>query len=47
MQNPNLNAIQVLWFSACSVSFLWFLYWIIYDLIIWDKALVEVNPLNY
>jgi hypothetical protein len=47
MQNPNLNAIQVLWLSACGASFLWFLYWIIYDLILWNKTLVQVNPLNY
>jgi hypothetical protein len=47
LQNPNLNAIQVLWLSACGASFLWFLYWIIYDLILWNKALVQVNPLNY
>jgi hypothetical protein len=47
MQNPNLNAIQVLWLSACGASVLWFLYWIIYDLIIWNKVLVQVNPLNY
>jgi hypothetical protein len=47
MQNPNLNAIQVLWLSACGASVLWFLYWIIYDLIIWNKGLVQVNPLNY
>ena len=26
---------------------LWFLYWILFDLIVWNKALVQANPLNY
>ena len=47
VQNPNLSAIQILWLSACGASILWFLYWILYDLIVWNKALVQVNPQNY
>ena|SRR3990172_4622367 len=47
MQNPNLNITQALWFSACSASLLWFMYWIFYDLIVWSKPLVDVYPLNY
>ena len=47
MQNPNLNITQVLWFSAWGASLLWFMYWIFYELIIWNKSLVEVQPLNY
>jgi hypothetical protein len=47
MQNPNLNITRALWFSACGVSSLWFLYWIFYDLIVWNKQLVQVSPLNY
>ena len=47
MQNPNLNITQALWFSACGAALLWFLYWIFYDLIIWNKLLVQVLPLNY
>ncbi len=47
MQNPNLNITQALWFSACGAALLWFIYWIIYDLVIWNKLLVQVLPLNY
>lgn len=47
MQNPNLNIFQVAWFSAWGASLLWFMYWIFYDLIVWSKTLVEVQPLNY
>ena len=46
MQNPNTPTL-VLWLSACGAAILWFLYWIIYDLIVWNKALVQVNPQNY
>lgn len=47
MQNPNLNITQALWFSACGAASLWFVYWIFYDLIVWNKSLVQVAPLNY
>lgn len=47
MQNPNLSPTNILWLSACTASLLWFLYWIFYDLIVWGKQLVQVNPLNY
>src|SRR3990172_3283728 len=47
MQNPNLNVFQALWFSAWGAALLWFMYWIFYDLIVWNKLLVEVSPLNY
>jgi hypothetical protein len=47
MQNPNLSPTNVLWLSACTATLLWFLYWIFYDLIVWGKQLVQVNPLNY
>lgn len=47
MQNQNLNITQALWFSTCGVASLWFLYWIMYDLIVWNKSLIQVTPLNY
>ena len=47
MQNPNLSITQALWFSTCGAALLWFIYWIFYDLIVWNKLLVEVLPLNY
>jgi hypothetical protein len=33
--------------SASVVSLGWFLYWIAYDVVVWSKPLVRVNPVNY
>jgi hypothetical protein len=33
--------------SASVVSFLWFLYWIGYDVIVWSKPLLRVSLFNY
>jgi hypothetical protein len=30
-----------------TASFLWFLYWISYDVLVWNKPLVKVNLVNY
>ena len=46
MQNPNTPTL-ILWLSTCGAAILWFLYWILFDLIVWNKALVQVNPQNY
>jgi cell division septation protein DedD len=47
MQNPNMNIFHAVWFSACTAALLWFMYWIFYDLIVWNKTLTQVYPLNY
>lgn len=36
-----------LWFVASIVSSVWFLYWICYDVLVWNKALTQVVPANY
>ena len=43
----NMLKLQALWYLAFTVPFLWFLYWVCYEIIVWNKALVEVNLLNY
>lgn len=35
------------WYLVFIFTFLWYLYWIYYDAIVWNKVLVEVNSLNY
>ena len=47
MQSQSLSVTRVLWFSVFGASLLWFLYWIFFDLIVWNKLLVQVNPMNY
>jgi hypothetical protein len=38
---------RALWFSFSIVSSIWFLYWICYDVIVWNKVLSQVRPANY
>ncbi len=47
MSKVNLLKLQTLWYLAAIASVLWFLYWICYDIVVWNKLLVEVNLLNY
>jgi hypothetical protein len=39
--------LRALWFAASIVSSLWFLYWICYDVLVWNKAVTQVGPANY
>ena len=39
--------IRALWYAASILSLLWFLYWICYDVFVWNKALTQVRPQNY
>jgi len=39
--------LRALWFGASIISSAWFLYWICYDLLVWNKALTQVRPTNY
>ena len=39
--------LKALWFAASIISSLWFLYWILYDVLVWNKALTQANPANY
>jgi len=36
-----------LWFAASIVTSVWFLYWICYDVLVWNKALTQAAPANY
>jgi len=38
---------RVLWSAFFAVSFVWFSYWIYYDVAIWNKPVSQVNPANY
>jgi hypothetical protein len=39
--------LRALWFAASIVAYVWFLYWICYDILVWDKALIQADPANY
>jgi hypothetical protein len=37
---------RVLWLAFSMVIFLWFSYWIFYDVSVWSKPLNQTNPIN-
>jgi hypothetical protein len=39
--------IMVLWYAASLLSSVWFLYWICYDVFVWNKVLTQVRLQNY
>ena len=39
--------LRALWFGVSIISSIWFLYWICYDVIVWNKALTQARPENY
>ena len=39
--------LTLLWFVAFIISSVWFLYWICYDIFVWNKALTQVATTNY
>jgi hypothetical protein len=39
--------LRALWFAASIVSSVWFLYWICYDVLVWNKAITQAGPANY
>ena len=36
-----------MWYVPFIWSFAWFSYWIIFDIVVWNKPLAQVNSLNY
>lgn len=36
-----------MWFAVSIVSSIWFLYWICYDVLVWNKTLTQARPANY
>lgn len=41
------SRLKVLWFAASIIASVWFLYWIVYDVTVWNKALTQVSSANY
>jgi hypothetical protein len=39
--------LRTLWFAASIISSVWFLYWICYDVLVWNKAVAQAGPANY
>lgn len=53
-RNSNMKVdseeLRTLFILSCSVFtavFAWFLYWILYDVIVWNKSLFQVSVVNY
>ncbi|MFX1521600.1 MAG: hypothetical protein ACFFCD_16970 [Promethearchaeota archaeon] len=38
---------RALWIGVSSISVIWFLYWIFYDVIVWNKTLSQLRVTNY
>jgi hypothetical protein len=49
MNVPQVDMIRfrAMWYSVCFASVVWYSYWILYDLFVWNKAFMQVNPVNY
>ena len=39
--------VRALWFTASTITSIWFLFWILYDIFTWNKELTQVRPENY
>jgi len=42
-----LPLIKTLWFAVSIISTIWFLYWISYEALTWNKLLMQATPINY
>jgi hypothetical protein len=49
MQVPQVNMIRMkaLTYSVFLAGLVWYSYWIVYDMAVWNKSLIQVNPINY
>ena len=47
--NPQARIVkyEALWYAAFIAVYIWFLYWVAYDIFVWHKPLVQVNVMNY
>jgi hypothetical protein len=47
--NPQANTVkyEALWYVAFIAIYVWFLYWVAYDIFVWHKPLIQVNITNY
>jgi hypothetical protein len=39
--------VRALWFTVSTITSIWFLFWILYDILTWNKALTQARPENY
>ena len=39
--------LRAVWIAAFIISSIWFLYWICYDVYVWNKVMSQVSPQNY
>ena len=46
MPEMRLPMVRTLWFAASVSSSLWYLCWISYDVLVWNKQLAQVRQLN-
>jgi len=42
-----LPVIRALWFAVSIISSIWFLFWICYEALVWNKLLTQATPINY
>ena len=42
-----LPMLRASWVAASVTSSIWYLYWICYDVLVWNKPLTQVRSLNY
>ena len=49
MHVPQTNIIRfkALSYSVLMAALVWYVYWVAYDIFLWNKSLIQVNPLNY
>jgi ABC-type proline/glycine betaine transport system permease subunit len=39
--------LQTLWYVIFIVIYVWYLFWVCYDLFVWNKTIFEVNIISY
>jgi hypothetical protein len=42
-----VRKIEAVCYLGSTASLLWFVYWILFDILVWNKSFTEMNPLNY
>ena len=44
---PERHTYRALWFTVSTITSIWFLFWILYDIFVWNKALTQARLENY
>ncbi len=47
MSKTSIFKYQAIWYASFIAVYIWFMYWVAYDLFVWHKPVSEVNPVNY